>query len=57
MELIESKKVNFGMASLNQRKPMFHFYNPWKHQKTKGGIESSTEISGGLEMEYSTKVD
>ena len=57
MELIESKKMNFGMASLNQRKPMFHFYNPWKHQKTKGGIESSTEISGGLEMEYSTKVD
>ena len=27
---------------------MFHFYNPWKSQKTKGFLT----FSGGTEMEY-----
>ena len=28
--------------------PMFHFYTPWKRQKTKGFLT----FSGGIEMEH-----
>ena len=31
---------------------MFHFYNPWKRQKTYGFLK----FSGGIEMEHWTKM-
>ena len=33
--------------------PMFHFYTPWKHQKTSG---PSSMFSGGIEVELSLKM-
>ena len=32
---------------------MFHFYIPWKRQKTKGFLT----FSGGIEMKHWTKMD
>ena len=42
---------NFGMTFLTHFSPMFHFYTPWIHQKTKGFLT----FSGGIEMEHWAK--
>ena len=38
---------HFKMRSSILSQPMFHFYTPWKRQKTKGLLT----FSGGIEME------
>ena len=38
--------------SLTHFKPMFHFYTPWKHQKTRGFFI----FSGGVEIEHLLKM-
>ena len=41
----------FGQI-LTHFRPMFHFYTPWKHQKTGGFLM----FSGGIEMEHWLKM-
>ena len=40
------------MKHLTHFQPMFHFYTPWKHQKTYGFL-----FSGGIEVEGWSKMD
>ena len=38
--------MNLAELSLAYFKPMFHFYTPWKRQKTRGFVT----FSGGIEL-------
>ena len=40
--------TDFGNATLMNFEPTFHFYSPWKRQKTR----SFLTFSGGIEMEH-----
>ena len=40
-------------SNLTHFQPVFHFYAPWKHQKTSGFLM----FSGGIEIEHWLKMD
>ena len=35
---------------------MFHYYDPWKHQKTEKTPEEQKMFSGGIEVEHWLKM-
>ena len=44
--------ISYFDQILTHFRPMFHFYTPWKHQKTGGFLM----FSGGIEMEHWLKM-
>ena len=50
--MFQSRKLIFEKdICVTRFSPMFHFYTPWKRQKT-----SFSNVSEGIEMEYWTKM-
>ena len=47
-DVICIREIFSEFRSLTQFRPMFPFYNPWKHQKTKGFLV----FSGGIKWEH-----